>query len=191
MGPNFSNIKDIKAVVLGVLFWHGLNIPVPAWIISCCNSIIKIVSSPFRVLETLSGGFSCCEILDSLSGFVVVLDIVNFALIIHPFEGVRRVTIHVAVTIRSTTVTEQDSDLMKSFRGVAPEIESRVRVLEVVNWVAFLGVDEVWELDWILDEENWGVVADHIVITLLSVMLNRESTGITVAVVCTTLTSNS
>lgn len=80
---------------------------------------------------------------------------------------------------------------MESLWGVRPEVEGRVWILQVVDWVSLLGVDEVWELDWVLDEENWGVVADHIVVTLLGVMLDGKTTWVTVAIVSTTLSSHS
>lgn len=51
-------------------------------------------------------------------------------------------------------------------------------------------MDEVRELDWVLDEEHWSVVTDHIVVTLLGVMLDGETARITVTIIGTTLTSN-
>lgn len=52
-------------------------------------------------------------------------------------------------------------------------------------------MDEVGELDGIFDEEHGGVVSDHIVVALFGVMLQGKATGVTVAVVGTTLASNS
>ena len=48
-------------------------------------------------------------------------------------------------------------------------------------------MDEVGELDVILDEEHGSVVADHVVVALLSVMLDGKAAGVTVAIVGTTL----
>lgn len=56
--------------------------------------------------------------------------------------------------------------------------------------MALLGVDEVRELNRILDEEHRSVVANHVVVALLGVELNRESSGVTVAIVGTALASN-
>jgi len=97
----------------------------------------------------------------------------------------------VSVTIGGTTVGEQDSDLMKSLRGVTPEVPSHVRVLAVVCGVSFLGMKEVSKLNRILDEENGSVVTNHIIVTLFGVELDSETSGISVTVVGTTLSSNS
>ena len=52
-------------------------------------------------------------------------------------------------------------------------------------------MDEVRELHGVLDEEDRGVVADHVVVSLLSVMLDGKAARITIAVVSTALTSDS
>ena len=57
--------------------------------------------------------------------------------------------------------------------------------------MSLLGVNEVWELDRILDEEDWGIVTDHIVVSFLRVELDGESSWISVAVVSTALTGDS
>lgn len=51
-------------------------------------------------------------------------------------------------------------------------------------------MDEVWELNRILDEENGGVVSNHVIVALLGVELDRESSWVTVTVVGTALASN-
>ena len=57
--------------------------------------------------------------------------------------------------------------------------------------MSLLGMDKVWELDWILDEENWSIVSHHVVVSFLSVELDSETSGISVAVVRTTFSSHS
>jgi hypothetical protein len=78
-----------------------------------------------------------------------------------------------------------------SFWRVAPEIKGSVWVLDASLWVALLRVDKVRELDGILDEEDWSVVANHVVVAFLRVELYGESTRVTVAVIGTTFSSNS
>jgi len=190
MGPDLGDIEDIESVVQSVFFWHGLNEPVPAWVVTFSNSVVEVVSSPLGILDTLFLSFLSGEVFDALSGFVVVLDVVNFVLVVHPSEGVGRVAVHVTVAIRGTTVREQNEDLVKSLGRVGPEVEGGVGVLQVVNWVALLGVDEIGELDGVLNKEDWGVIADHVVVAFFSVMLDGEATWVTVAVICTALTSN-
>ena len=52
-------------------------------------------------------------------------------------------------------------------------------------------MDEVRELDGVLDEEDGRVVADHVVVALLSVVLDGEAAGVSVAVVGAALPSHS
>lgn len=52
-------------------------------------------------------------------------------------------------------------------------------------------MNEVRELDGVLDEEYWGVVTDHVIVAFLGIMLDGETTGITIAIICTSLTCNS
>lgn len=94
------------------------------------------------------------------------------------------------VPVRGASVREQDHDLVLSLRSITPEVKGRVRVLNARLGMALLGVDEVRELNRILDEEHRSVVANHVVVALLSVELNRESSGVTVTVVGTALASN-
>lgn len=94
------------------------------------------------------------------------------------------------VPVRGASVREQDHDLVLSLRSITPEVKGRVRVLNARLGMALLGVDEVRELNRILDEEHRSVVANHVVVALLGVELNRESSGVTVAIVGTALASN-
>jgi len=190
MGPHLGNIEDIKSVLGSVRLRHSLDKPVPAWVVTLCNLIIEVIGAELGVLDTHSLSFRSSEALDALGSLVVVLDIVDFILVVHPSEGVRRVAVHVAVTVRGASVAHEDGDLVESLRRVRPEVEGRVGVLQVVGRVSLLGVDEVGELDGILDEEYGSVVANHIVVALLGVMLDGEATGVTIAIVGAALTSD-
>jgi hypothetical protein len=189
--PNLCNIEDIEFVGGSVLFGHGLNKPVPGWIVTFFDSVIKVVSAVFRVLDTLSYGLGGSEVFDTLASLVMVLDIVYVTFIIYPSESVRGVTIHVSVAVGSSAVAEENGDLMEGFRWKAPEIEAHVGVLCVVGGIALLAVNKVGELNGILNEENRSVVADHVVVTFFGVVLNGEATRVTVAVVRATLTGDS
>jgi hypothetical protein len=96
----------------------------------------------------------------------------------------------VAVPVRGASVREQDHDLVLSLRSITPEVKGRVRVLNARLGMALLGVNEVRELNRILDEEHRSVVANHVVVALLGVELDRKSSGVTVAIVGTALASN-
>ena len=80
---------------------------------------------------------------------------------------------------------------MESLGRVTPKVESHVGVLNASDWVTLLGVNEVGELDRILDKEDGSVVANHVVVALLSEVLYCESTWVTIAVIGTALAGDS
>ena len=80
---------------------------------------------------------------------------------------------------------------MQSFWGEGPEVPSILSGLDASLWVSLLGMDEIGELDWISDEEDWRVVSYHIVVTLLSIELECEASWISIAVVSSTFSGHS
>ncbi len=67
---------------------------------------------------------------------------------------------------------------MKGLRHKAEEIPEGVGVLHVGLRVAFLGVNQVRELDPISDEEHGSVVAHHVPVTFFRVEFEREASRI-------------
>lgn len=57
-----------------------------------------------------------------------------------------------------------------------------------IVWFRLTSVDNVWELDRVLYEEHWNVVADNVPIAFRSVMLDGEATDVSnsVCTACTT-----
>ena len=97
---------------------------------------------------------------------------------------------HVSVTIWSTSVREEDGDLVDGFWNKGKEVPEGVGILAVGLWVSLLGVDEVWELLWVSDEEDWGVVSDHIPVSFFSIELESETSWISFGIGRTLLTSD-
>lgn len=183
MGPNLCDIKDIKLIGRCVLFGHGLHEPVPGWVVTFLDRVVEVVSAMLRVFNTLSDGLSSCEVFDSLACLVVILDVVGVTFVIHPSEGVRRVSIHVSVAVRSSAVAEKNGNLVKGFRGETPEIEGHVGILCVVGGITLLAVDKVGELYGIFNKEDWRVVSNHVIVTFFSIVLDSEPTRVTITVV--------
>lgn len=52
-------------------------------------------------------------------------------------------------------------------------------------------MNKVWELNRVLNKEDRGVIADHVVVTVLSIMLDCETARVTIAIVSTSLTGDS
>ena len=57
------------------------------------------------------------------------LAIDSLPLVIHQFEGVASISIHILVSIRNTAITEQEAHLMSGLRTQSDEIPKHVRVL--------------------------------------------------------------
>jgi hypothetical protein len=102
----------------------------------------------------------------------------NFTLLVNPLISVGAVSIQVSVAIRSTTVREKNSDLVKSISGMCPEVPDHVGVTEVSLRISLLGMKKIGELDRVLNEEHRGVIANHIVVAFFSVELNSESSRV-------------
>jgi hypothetical protein len=126
--PNLGDIENIKPVVLGIFFRHELNVESPGRIITFLNRFVEITSGEILILEghcvLLLGG----EIFDALVCFEMVFNVMNFTLIVNPFEGMRRVSVHESVAVRSTSVREKDGDLVEGLRGMLPEIEDHAGI---------------------------------------------------------------
>lgn len=109
----------------------------------------------------------------------VDLHIVEVAICVDELERVSRVSVHVVVTLRSTTVGEQNHNLVNGLGILAKVIPEHVGILEVSLRVTLLGVDEMRELGGVTDEEDGGVVEDPVEVALLSLDLDSEATGVT------------
>ena len=59
-----------------------------------------------------------------------------------------------------------------------PEIEDHIWVSQVGGWVSLLGMEEIWEFDWVVDEENWSIVSDHIVIAFFGVEFDGKTSWV-------------
>jgi hypothetical protein len=177
-----GNIKDVELVVFTFLFGDNLNVPGPRGEVALGNILEQILGG--IVLVGTSGLSSLLRghVLDTLVSFKMILHIEDLTLFVDPSVGVGTVSIHVSVSIRSTAVREEDSNLVKGVGGVGPEVPSHVGILEAGLRVSLLGVNEVGELDGVLDEENWSVVSNHIVVALFSIELNGESTRISLCI---------
>ena len=176
--PDLGNIEDIKSIVLGILFWHDLYVPCPRWEVLGGNGVVKIRGGEILILEGHLVEFSSSEVLDTLVSFEMVFDKVDISFIVDPLEGVGTISVHESVTIWGSSVREQDCDLVKSLWGVLPEIEDHVWISQVSGWVSLLGVKEVWELNWVIDEEDWSIVSNHIIISLLGVELDGKASWV-------------
>lgn len=188
--PDLGNIEDIESVVLSILFWHNLYVPCPRWEVLGSNGIVKIRGGEILILEGHLVLLSSSEVLDTLVSFEMVFDKVDISLFVNPLEGMGTISIHESVTIWGSSVREQYCDLVKSLWGVLPEIKNHIWISQVSGWVSLLGVKEVWELNWVIDEEDWSIVSNHIIISLLGVKLDGKASWVSDGICSSSLTSD-
>jgi len=150
---------------------------------------VKVVRGKVLVLEGHLGGFVANKVLDSLISLVVVLDKVSLTLGVDPLESVTRVSVHVAVAVGCAALRHKDSDLMECLGCVTPVVPLHVRVVSAGLRMSLLTVKEIGEFHRVLDEKDGRIVSNHVIVALLSVMLESETTRVTIAVTSTSLAS--
>jgi len=88
---------------------------------------------------------------------------------------------HEAVAVWDTTITHEDHDLMDSLgvlRQVIPEHGAVIGVCKVGGGVSLLGMDKVWELGRVSEEEDWCIVGDIVPVPFLSPELDGKASRI-------------
>jgi hypothetical protein len=65
-----------------------------------------------------------------------------------------------------------------------------ISILQMSLGIPFLGMDEMWELGWIPDEEHGSVIKDPIPVSLVGPELDGKATGIAGGVGGARLTTN-
>ena len=65
----------------------------------------------------------------SLQYLGMKLAVDSHAFVVHQFEGVASIPIHVLISIRNATITEQEADLMSGLRTQSDEIPEHVGIL--------------------------------------------------------------
>ena len=119
--------------------------------------------------------------LGALLGLHVHLSIHPVTGFVDKLECMSTVSVHEAVSVRDTSVTHEDHDLVNGLwvlRYVIPEHCAVVTAGEMCGWVALLGVDEVRELGGVAQEENGRIVGHHIPISLLGPEFDGEASGV-------------
>ena len=189
--PHLGDVINIESVVSCICKWHDLNVQSPRWEVAILDSVEQVHSGVILGFHAHLCCLLVCKVLDSLVSLEVVLNKECFAGGVDPLEGMGTVSIHVSVTIWRSTIRHEDGNLMKGLWRVRPEVPGHLSRLHTRLWVSLLAVDEVWELDWIFDEENRSVVSDQVVISFFSVEFDSETSWISLAIVGTTLSSYS
>mmetsp|Transcript_6797 Transcript_6797/g.25364 ORF Transcript_6797/g.25364 Transcript_6797/m.25364 type:complete len:338 (-) Transcript_6797:82-1095(-) len=180
--PYLGDVKHIKAVVGSLCNWHNLHVCLPCSNSSLLNVVEEITSGPVWVLSSHLLCLVVAKVFDSGLGLVVKLDPELLALSIHPLVSVGGESVQVSERVWSSTVRKQEHHLVHGLWIQREEVPERVWVWEVALRILLLGVNEIRKLLSISDEKNWSRITDHIVITVLCVMFDGETTWIACSV---------
>ena len=82
-------------------------------------------------------------------------------------------------------------DGLRVLGEVVPEHGRVIRMCEMGRWIALLGMDEVWELRRIAQEEDGCVVCYQIPVSFIGSELDRETSRVASTVVRTRLATDS
>lgn len=123
-------------------------------------------------------GLVPCEVLDALVCFEGILDVKDLSIFIDPLEGVCTVAVHVAVTLRGTSVSVHNGECMHRFWNLAEEVPLGIGVEGVFGWVLLQGMEEIRCHYWVPDEEHREIDSSHVIVPLLSIELQGKSSNI-------------
>ena len=142
------------------------------------------------VLTCHLGGFFVSEALPTLLSLEVVLHPESLALVVNPLEGVGTEAVLVTGCLWGAAITHQVSDLVCGLRGASPEIPLHISVTQTGSPGALLGVNKIWELDAVAQEERRGVITDDVEVSFLGPETQSESVDVTPGVRRALLTGN-
>lgn len=153
--PGLGQIEDVVTELLSLLGSHDLDVESPRRVFSSLDRLEQILVREVGVLSCHLSSFLVCESLDTLVGLVVELNVDERSVLLDELVSVSRITVHESVSVRrSSSVGEEDGELMERFgvlRGVVPEV---VGILQVSLRITLLSVNEVRELHGIAKEED-------------------------------------
>ena len=190
MRPHLGDVPRIKAIAYGLGLSHALDINRPRWEISCGDSSEQVPRGIIGVSGYKFNGLLSSKIPDALVRLEVPFDIAHLAPLVDQLERVARVAVHVSISlidgsllyIRSSTVGEQDGNLMNGLWHQAQKIPKGIWVLQVGLRVSFLGVNKVGKLARVPDEKNRRIVADHVPVAFFCVKLDSKAARVSLRV---------
>lgn len=190
VGPDLGDVEDVPLVVGGIGLGHDLDIEGPGGGLSFRDVLEEVSGGIVGIAGLDAVGFLSGEVLDSGVGLEVPLDVEGLVVLVDPSESVGAISVHVSVTVGSSSVREEDGDLVHRLRDKRQEVPEHVGVLQIGLRVSLLRVDEVRELAGVSNEEHGRVVSDHVPVSFFSVELDGETAGISLSVRRTLLASD-
>ena len=72
-----------------------------------------------------------------------------------------------------------------------PKAEDCVWILHILERTSLLRVDEIWKLEWIIDEKYWSVVPNQIIISLFGIEFDSEASWVSECIRSSSFSSHS
>ena len=167
LGPHLRQVEGVEVGQgLGLLNGHGLDVHGPAGVLALLDGLVQVALVGLAVLGDDGGGLLVREVGETLLGAEVELDPGAHALGVDEGVGVRGEAVHVAVGQRDAAVGHGDGHLEERLGQAGPEVPVGVGAAQVGAGVALDGVVEVDELLAVTEEEDGGVVADDVPVSL-------------------------
>jgi hypothetical protein len=96
---------------------HDLNAGGPLYLFSLFDTLPKFSLGVIRILPTDLDGLIGCELVLTVLGQEVILDVDKLSLLVDPLESMAPITVIVTPSLGSTMVTEEHHAGMVGFRG--------------------------------------------------------------------------
>src|SRR5690606_33711572 len=188
--PDLGQIERMKAIGSSLFLGHDLHVHGPAREVTVLDRLVQVPLRAFAVIGHDGGCFRVGQILDALLGLEVELDPVALLVGTDEAVGVRTEQVHMTVACGNTPVTHHVGDLVQRFGQAGPEVPVVVGTAHVGARVAFYRVVQVREFQRIAEEEDRGVVAHQVPVTLLGVELQGCTTDVTLGIGRATFTGD-
>lgn len=173
--PYFGQVEDVPPELLGLLRRQRLDVDRPARVLAALDRFEKILRVPVRVVGGHARGFFIGKGLVPLVRLEVDLHIDEGPIRFGELHRVARVAVHVPVRVRRAPVGEEVHHLVNALLVRAQIVPKHGGIFAVGLGVAFLRVDEDWEVHWVPKEEDRRVVEHPVIIALLCVELDGET----------------
>jgi hypothetical protein len=115
-----GDVEGVKSEFLwiGVLRLHNLNHSCPFNLFALLDRLPQITLGVVRILTTHARGFLLSELLLTVLGDEMILDVDELALGIDPLEGVAAIAVFVAPALGGAVITEEHETGMVAFGRV-------------------------------------------------------------------------
>ena len=185
--PDLGEIERVVRHLPGLLLGHHLDVHRPAGEVAALDRVVQVALVALAVLRYDHLGLLVREVLDPLLGVEMELDPDSLVGGIDHREGMAPEPVHVAVRAGDAAVAHGDRHLVERLGERCPEVPVVRRAPQVRPRVPFDRAVQVREVVGVAQEEDRGVVADKIPVSLLGVELHREAPDVPLGVGCATL----